>query len=84
MWEQVGIVRNRKGLAAAQRKLREWERMIKATPLERSALEVANMICAASLITRAALQREGSVGAHYRTDFPAKGKSWRKRTAMHR
>ncbi len=82
MWEQVGIVRNRKGLLAAQRKLREWERMIKDPPLDRGVLEVMNMITAAMLITRSALQREGSVGGHYRSDFPAKGRNWRKRTVV--
>jgi aspartate oxidase len=36
------------------------------------------------LITRSAWLREGSVGAHYRSDFPAKGRSWRKRIALQR
>jgi L-aspartate oxidase len=84
MWEHAGIVRTRRGLQAALRRLREWERMIKDPPLERVVLELANMICASSLIVRAALQREGSVGAHYRSDFPAKGRDWRKRTVMQR
>jgi aspartate oxidase len=34
------------------------------------------------LITRSALQREGSVGAHFRSDFPTKGRNWRKRTVI--
>jgi aspartate oxidase len=40
------------------------------------------MILVAMLITRSALLREGSVGAHYRSDFPSKGKNWRKRIVM--
>jgi aspartate oxidase len=40
------------------------------------------MITAAALITRSALLREGSVGAHYRNDFPAKGRNWKKRTVI--
>jgi aspartate oxidase len=40
------------------------------------------MIVASMLITRSALLREGSVGAHFRSDFPAKGKNWRKRTVI--
>ena len=84
MWEQVGIVRSRKGLSAALRKLREWDRMLRNPPLERSALELRNMITAAMLITRSALLREGSVGAHYRSDFPGKGRNWRKRIVLER
>jgi len=84
MWEQVGIVRTRKGLAAALRKLREWDRMLRNPPPRRNALELANMITASVLITRAALQREGSVGAHYRSDLPTKGRGWRKRIVLQR
>ncbi len=36
----------------------------------------------ASLITRSALDRHGSVGAHFRADFPGKGRNWRKRTVI--
>ncbi len=82
MWENVGIVRDRKGLSAAMKKLREWDRMVRNPPRDRDALELRNMITTAMLITRSALLREGSVGAHYRTDFPTKGKNWRKRTVM--
>jgi L-aspartate oxidase len=84
MWEQVGIVRTRKGLTAALRKLREWDRMLRNLPHRRNALELANMITASVLITRAALQRDGSVGAHYRSDLPAKGRGWRKRIVLQR
>ena len=82
MWEHVGILRSRKSLQTAMKKLREWDRMIRNPQLDRQALELRNMIDAALLITRAALLREGSVGAHYRTDFPAKGKNWRKRIVL--
>jgi L-aspartate oxidase len=82
MWEKTGIVRNRKGLVAALKKLREWDHMLKDPPLDRSALELRNMVTAAMLIARSALQREGSVGAHYRSDFPAKGRNWRKRIVL--
>jgi aspartate oxidase len=40
------------------------------------------MVTTSMLITRSALLREGSVGAHFRTDFPTKGKNWRKRMVM--
>jgi L-aspartate oxidase len=82
MWEKVGIVRNKKDLSAALRQLRDWDRMMKNHAPDRNFFELKNMITTAMLITRSALHREGSVGAHFRSDFPAKGKNWRKRTIL--
>ena len=82
MWENVGIVRTRKGLTTAMRALREWDRMVRNPPRERAVLELRNMITAAMLITRSAIQREGSVGAHYRSDHPARGRNWRRRSIL--
>jgi L-aspartate oxidase len=84
MWEKVGIVRNRKDLSAALRQLKKWERLLKKPRLDRSVLELKNMITASALITHSALLREGSVGAHFRSDFPSKGRNWRKRTVITR
>ncbi len=82
MWEKVGIVRNRKDLTAALKQLRQWERAIRLHAPERTLFELKNMITSASLITRSALLREGSVGAHFRKDFPGKGKNWRTRIVL--
>ena len=82
MWEKVGIVRNRKDLAAALKQLREWGRTMQRQGHDRALFEVRNMITTASLITRSALLRTGSVGAHYRSDFQAKGRNWRRRTVL--
>jgi L-aspartate oxidase len=84
MWENVGIVRNKKDLGAALRTLRSWERMIKNLAPDRNTFELSNMIAVSALIARSALLREGSVGGHFRRDFPGKGKNWRKRTVMER
>jgi L-aspartate oxidase len=84
MWEQVGIVREKKGLVSALKQLNEWDRNMKGLAPDRAIFEIKNMITTAQLITRSALQREGSVGAHFRTDFPTKGKNWRKRTVIKR
>jgi L-aspartate oxidase len=84
MWQQVGIVRERKGMTAALKQLKEWERNMKGRPPDRDVFEIRNMITTAQLITRSALHREGSVGAHFRNDFPTKGKNWRKRTVLKR
>jgi len=82
MWEQVGIVRDKKGLTRALKQLKEWDRIMKGRALYRNVFEIRNMIATALLITRSALHREGSVGAHFRSDFPTKGKNWRKRTLL--
>ena len=82
MWEKVGIVRNGKDLSAAFKQLKAWDRVMKDAPLDRGLLELRNMVSASMLITRSALLREGSVGAHFRSDFPGKGKNWRKRTII--
>jgi L-aspartate oxidase len=82
MWEKVGIVRNKKDLTAAQKQLREWDRIMKNTGPDRILFELKNMITASLLITCSALTREASVGAHFRSDFPTKGKSWRRRTLI--
>jgi aspartate oxidase len=82
MWEKVGIVRNRKDLTTALKQLHTWERAIKNCDPDRNFFELKNMIATASLITRSALSREGSVGAHFRSDFPTKGRNWRKRTVI--
>ena len=84
MWEKVGIVRNKKDLTAAARQLSEWDRMMKNHAPDRNIFELKNMITTASLITRSALIREGCVGAHFRSDFPTKGRNWRKRTVLTR
>jgi L-aspartate oxidase len=41
--------------------------------------ELRNMLLTAALITRAALQREESRGAHFRADFPAASPAWQHR-----
>lgn len=82
MWYSVGIVRNKKALNAAMKQLRIWERLMRSHEPERDFFELKNMITTSVLITRSALLREGSVGAHFRTDFPTKGRNWRKRTVL--
>ncbi len=63
MWERVGILRSRESVSRA---LFEFEQIARA-PLSRAS---RNFLTVATLITRAALWREESRGAHYRTDYP--------------
>ena len=82
MWSNVGIVRNKKELAAALKQLKDWSRAMKDQGPDRNFFELNNMITTASLVTRSALLREGSVGAHFRSDFPTKSRHWRKRIVL--
>jgi len=68
MWERVGIVRCGASLEAARKELGEWEFILDANYLTRRELELKNMLQCAVLITDAAIKRQVSVGAHYRTD----------------
>jgi L-aspartate oxidase len=70
-WEYCGISRNRNGLESALHALDRivWEPMGEPSL---PAIELRNMAELAKLIAAAALWREESRGAHYRTDFPEK------------
>jgi len=71
MWERVGILRSHESI---RRALFEFEQIARA-PLARASRNFLNV---ATLITRCALWREESRGAHYRTDFPARDdEHWR-------
>ena len=79
MWEKVGIVRDAAGLADAAARLGAW----RATTAgrgdgDRASHELANMALAGALVADAALVREESRGAHYRTDFPEPRDEWRR------
>jgi len=78
MWDRVGIIRCSKSLREAKEKISEWESLMNHNFDTRNALEVKNMVTVARLITEASLMREGSIGAHYRSDFPERGKDWRR------
>ena len=70
-WECCGIVRDRAGLESALATLDRTEWAPVAAPTL-AAVELRNMHQVAGLIASAALWREESRGAHYRTDFPEK------------
>ncbi|HWG48559.1 MAG TPA: L-aspartate oxidase [Candidatus Acidoferrales bacterium] len=69
MWNQVGIVRTRHGLAEALQKLQALAERLPA-PDSRRHCEARNIHTAGLLITRSALARLESRGAHYRLDCP--------------
>ena len=69
MWNNVGIVRTRQGLTDALRALQAAGEKAPA-PTRRRNCEARSIHTAALLITRSALARLESRGAHYRTDYP--------------
>ena len=75
LWEKVGIIRSGQGLAEATDMLAAWEAML-AHPTDRPSYELSNMILAGRLMAEAALLREESRGAHFRTDFPERSPEW--------
>jgi L-aspartate oxidase len=69
MWKDVGIIRSGVGLKRATLHLDEIAPRV-SNPKTRRAHEAQNLHLAGFLVTRSALKREESRGAHYRTDFP--------------
>jgi L-aspartate oxidase len=70
MWEAASVVRSGGDLRALDDKLTRWQ--LTKWPLSRAALESRALHTAATYITRAALIREESRGAHFRNDFPTR------------
>lgn len=88
MWEKVGILRTEQGLEEALvelEDLRKRARHVQANgdPLFNlewgEAINLANLLVVAEMVTRSALVRRESRGAHYRSDFPAPDPLWLKR-----
>jgi L-aspartate oxidase len=78
MWERAGIIRCEESLLEAKYRLAEWKFILEKNFYTRRELELKNMLGVATIITEAALQRKGSVGAHFRSDCPTKGRNWKR------
>ena len=77
MWKGVGLVRDEASIKATLRVLNGLYAQFGQPAPTREAIELANMIECAWLITRAALERKESRGAHFRRDFPDADEKWR-------
>lgn len=95
MYRDAGVVRDRDGLARAQKeieKIREAaENDLRITPGkifnydQIHAFELFNMLDLCQLVIQAAFLREESRGAHYRRDFPAtENQQWMKNIIFRR
>lgn len=76
LWEKVGIVREKAGLTMAADILFSWQNQV-SPPADRPSYELSNLILAGRLVTEAALIREESRGAHFRTDYPGPSPRWK-------
>ena len=78
MWKQAGIRREAGGLSSAIERMTSWETTLRSEPVRREGIEARNLLLLGGLVCRAALQREESRGAHFRSDFPSKREVWRR------
>ncbi|GAA1438331.1 L-aspartate oxidase [Leifsonia poae] len=68
LWEAAGLHRTRETLERARLRLAQWTAA--DAPAGRAEREDANLLDLARLVVDAALSREESRGAHFRSDFP--------------
>jgi L-aspartate oxidase len=87
MWTHAGVFRDRDGLGRAGEILEPaWDTLCRALGsgggLDAAAWRQASLLVVSRLVVRAALRREESRGAHWRTDFPASDDlHWKRRLA---
>jgi L-aspartate oxidase len=84
MWEKAGIIRCGESLQEAKQAILSLKGITGQTFLTRPELELKNMVLISGIIVEAALLRRGSVGAHYRTDFKARGEGWQRHVTWDR
>jgi L-aspartate oxidase len=81
LWDEVGIVRSGEGLKRAAGILAAWQDVL-PQPTDRPSYELNALVVNARLVTEAALLREESRGAHYRTDFLEPSTEWLRHTVF--
>jgi L-aspartate oxidase len=74
-WDKVSIIRNKESLTEAADTLAAWQKSL-PQPTDRPSYELSNLILTGRLVTEAALFREESRGAHFRSDFPQSSSEW--------
>ena len=76
-WDKVGIIRSKKSLTEAADVLAIWQKCL-PQPTDRPSYELNNLVLTGRLVTEAALTREESRGAHFRSDFPKSLPQWQR------
>ncbi|MCJ7654455.1 MAG: FAD-binding protein, partial [Dehalococcoidia bacterium] len=74
-WDKVGIIRDKEGLNQAAGILAAWQQSLHP-PTDQPSYELSNLVLTGRLLTEAALIREESRGAHFRSDFPQTSPKW--------
>ena len=77
LWDDAGIIRSKDKLEEVALVLAAWYDTLQR-PTDRPYYELCNMVLVGRLLIEAALIREESRGAHFRTDFPEPSKAWEK------
>ena len=80
-WDKVGIIRDKEGLTQAADILAAWQKSL-PQPVDRPSYELSNLILTGRLVAEAALIREESRGAHFRSDFPQSPSQWQHHTVF--
>lgn len=89
MWHKVGVIRDGKSLADAQREilaLRDQLRAVSPADYRQlsQVIKLGNMLTVSEMVCKAALARTESRGAHYRTDYPEQNDAqWLKTIAVY-
>jgi len=80
-WDKVGIIRDKETLVEAADILATWQKSL-PQPTDRPSYELTNLVLTGRLVTEAALIREESRGAHFRSDFPHSSTQWQRHIVL--
>lgn len=84
MWTAVSLERDQVGLETALAQLENWQSWFENQSLTtRKEYELQNLVTLGRLVTQAALLRQESRGAQYRSDFPVAREEWKRRIILH-
>ena len=81
LWHKAGIIRNKEGLSRALETFAGWQQALPPPP-DRKSYEMESLLIAGRLMLEAALLRQESRGAHFRSDYPAHSKEWLKHIVL--
>jgi L-aspartate oxidase len=89
MWTEAAVFRDRAGLqhaadALAPLRAEFEDALAKGAGLTPETWRLGSLLTVGSLVVAAALRREESRGAHWRTDFPAREDRWKRHTSLTR